>query len=178
VSIWFGGLRVHQSMVIDALILSGIAVLMFSAMHDFAVRTVPNCASLLLLVIGIGWRMADGGHLLPWSAGIACAILLITFVFWRLGWMGGGDVKLLAAAGMFVPPWLVPMMISGTAVAGGILALGYLVASRLVPTPHRPRPLSFIGRVLRCEQWRMSRRGPLPYAAAIAAGGVIATLQM
>jgi prepilin peptidase CpaA len=182
VQAWFerliGGLRVHQSVIIEALILSGIGVLAFSALHDFAVRTVPNCASLVLLALGVAWRLEDGGRLLSWSAGIAGAILLITFVFWRLGWMGGGDVKLLAAAGMFVPPWLVPMMISGTAVAGGLLALVYLVASRLVPTPHGPRPPSFIGRVLRCEQWRMARRGPLPYAAAIAAGGVIATLQM
>jgi prepilin peptidase CpaA len=165
----------HQ-LLIDGLILSGLAVLLFAALHDFGFRTVPDCASLALIVIGIAWRLVEAPHLLPYSAGISVTILLITYVLWRQGWMGGGDVKLLTAAGMFVPPWLVPLMVVGTALAGGCLALFYLVAGLVVQRPHRGRPANFVARVLRCEQWRLSRRGPLPYAAAIAVGGVIATL--
>jgi prepilin peptidase CpaA len=160
----------------DALILSGVAVLLFAAAHDVGFRTVPDCASIALLLIGLAWRLLDNPRLLPWSGGIAAVILIITYMLWRQGWMGGGDVKLLTAAGMFVPPWLVPLMVSGTALAGGGLALFYLLAGLVVKRPGRPRPAHFVARVLRCEQWRLSRRGPLPYAAAIAAGGLIATL--
>lgn len=171
----FGGLRVHH-LLIDTLILGGVAVLLYAAAHDFGFRTVPDCASIALLLIGIAWRLLDSPRLLPWSAGIAAGILVLTYLLWRQGWMGGGDVKLLTAAGMFVPPWLVPLLVSGTALAGGCLALIYLVAGLIVKRPSGERPVGFVARVLRCEQWRLSRRGPLPYAAAIAVGGVIATL--
>jgi prepilin peptidase CpaA len=165
----------HQIMI-DALIVGGLAVMVFAGLHDIGFRTVPDCASIVLLLIGIAWRLLDNPRLLPWSGGIAAGILIITFLLWRQGWMGGGDVKLLTAAGMFVPPWMVPLMVSGTALAGGGLALVYLVAGLVVKRPAPARPVRFIARVLRCEQWRLSRRGPLPYAAAIAVGGVIATL--
>jgi prepilin peptidase CpaA len=167
----------HQ-IIVDALICGGLAVMVFAALHDVGFRTVPDCASVVLLLIGIAWRLMDNPRLLPWSAGIAAGILVVTYLLWRQGWMGGGDVKLLTAAGLFVPPGLVPLMVSGTALAGGALALLYLVAGLVVKRPAADRPARFIARVLRCEQWRLSRRGPLPYAAAIAVGGVIATLHM
>jgi prepilin peptidase CpaA len=167
----------HQ-ILSDVLILGGLAVMLFAALHDIGFRTVPDSASIALLLLGVAWRLLENPRWLPYSAGIAATILVITYLLWRQGWMGGGDVKLLTAAGMFVPPWMVPLMVSGTALAGGVLALFYLVAGLVVKRPGRPRPARFILRVLRCEQWRLSRRGPLPYAAAIAVGGLIATLHM
>jgi len=164
--------------VTDVLIFGGLAVMLFAALHDIGFRTVPDAASIALLLIGIAWRLLENPRWLPYSAGISVAILVLTYLLWRQGWMGGGDVKLLTAAGMFVPPWMVPLMVSGTALAGGVLALFYLVAGLVVKRPERPRPARFIPRVLRCEQWRLSRRGPLPYAAAIAVGGLLATLHM
>jgi prepilin peptidase CpaA len=138
---------------------------------------VPDCVSVTLLVIGICWRLADRPAMLMTSTAITLAMLLFTYWLWRRGWMGGGDVKLLTAAGMFVPPWLVPQMIVGTAVAGGILGLLYFIAGVVVKRPRAAkRPTKFLARVFRCEQWRLSRRGPLPYAAAIAVGGLLATL--
>ncbi len=167
-------------LLIEALKLSGILALAFAALHDFSFRTVPNCVSIAILAIGVALCLLDTSppddRSLVWSVGITATILITTYILWRQGWMGGGDVKLLTAAGMFVPPWLVPLMVSGTALAGGCLALVYLVAGLVVKRPHRARPATFVARVLRCEQWRLSRRGPLPYAAAIAVGGAIATL--
>ncbi len=163
------------------MLMAGMTVLVFSAFHDFAFRTVPNAASVALLALGLGLRLTDGPFsLLGWSSLIAVAVLLLTYFFWRMGWMGGGDVKLLTAASFFVPPTLQSQasLISGTALAGGVLALIYLAASAIVRRPTGARPEGMLPRVLRCEQWRVSRRGPLPYAAAIAVGGVIATLHV
>ncbi len=83
---------------------------------------------------------------------------------------------MLTAAAMFVAPLAVPMLIASTALAGGVLALWFVVGRRLAAPPAGLRPERFVKRVLRCEQWRLRRGGPLPYAAAIAVGGVIATL--
>jgi prepilin peptidase CpaA len=167
--------RVHGSLPSDVLILVGLALLVLSALHDFAVRTVPNWISALLLADGVALRLLDAGSL-QWGAAAAGIVFVLTFLFWRVGWMGGGDVKLLTAASMFVPPWHVFMLISGTALAGGVLALTYLLLARVVKRPAAGRPASIPARIFRCERWRLSRRGPLPYAAAIAVGGVIATL--
>ena len=45
---------------------------------------------------------------------------------WRQGWIGGGDVKLLSACALLVPPASVPELVLTTAIAGGVLALFYL----------------------------------------------------
>jgi prepilin peptidase CpaA len=174
--------RVHHSILFDLLLASGVAVLIFSACHDIAVRTVPNSAAVVLICIGIALRLTEGPlSALGWSALIAFSVLLVTFMFWRLGWMGGGDVKLLAGASFFLPPTLAAQahLISGTALAGGVLAVLYLLVSMVMRRPvPQPRPGNLLARIARCEQWRLSRRGPLPYAAAIAVGGVIATLHV
>ncbi|MEJ0045161.1 MAG: A24 family peptidase [Rhodospirillales bacterium] len=166
---------VQGSLPIDVLTVAGLAVLVLAALHDFAVRTVPNSFAAILLVVGVALRLLNPGSL-HWGALAAGVLFGLTFVFWRLGWMGGGDVKLLTAAAMFVPPPHVFLLVSGTALAGGVLALAYAALSRFVKRPRGSRPRNALLRVFRCEQWRLSRRGPLPYAAAIAAGGVIATL--
>jgi prepilin peptidase CpaA len=174
---------VHHSMsltllTIDILTIGGLAVLVFSALHDFAVRTVPNAYSVVLFAAGIGIRVLAGGlHSLEWGLAAAAIVFALTFTFWRLGWMGGGDVKLLTAASIFVSPLMVPMMIAGTALAGGVLALVFVVGRRITKRPQITRPTLFLQRIMRCEQWRLRRGGPLPYAAAIAVGGVIATLR-
>jgi len=163
--------------LIESLTFAGLAMLLYAALHDIGFRTVPDCVSVALLVVGICWRLADRPAMLMPSAAITLAMLLLTYWLWRRGWMGGGDVKLLTAAAMFVPPWLVPQLIIGTALAGGILAVFYFIGGVVVKRPRAAnRPANFVARVLRCEQWRLSRRGPLPYATAIAAGGLLATL--
>ena len=68
------------------------------------------------------------------------------------------------------------MLVAATALAGGVLALAFVIGRKLAKRPVTPRPRAVLGRILRCEQWRLYRGGPLPYAAAIATGGVIATL--
>jgi len=59
-----------------------------------------------------------------------------------------------------------------TVIAGGALSLIYLVGGVLVPRPQKTRPQGFLARVWRTELWRLHRRGPLPYAMAIAFGGL------
>jgi len=157
------------------LLVVGALLLVFAALHDIGFRTVPNRVSVALLGCGIVLRLLDGGtHQLMWGALCGCAVFLVTYACWRFGWMGGADVKLLTAAAVFVPPLMVPTLLLATSLAGGLIALTYIIGSRLAPRPAPERPADLLHRALRCELRRLRRRGPLPYAAAIATGGVFA----
>jgi prepilin peptidase CpaA len=158
----------------EALLLAAcLAALLHAAAHDVAARTIPHRTCLALAAAGLGLRLADG-TLLPGLLA-AFAALGLGFALWRAGFWGGGDAKLLAAAALAVPPAAVPGLILATALAGGLLALGYLAGPRLAPAPP-PRPAGFLGRALRAEAWRLRRRGPLPYGVALALGAAFILL--
>jgi prepilin peptidase CpaA len=155
-----------------AIILLGCSLLLLlgATLHDLAVRTVPNIIPVLLTSIGIVLRLHDGDLVVALAASAA------TFaggaVLWRHGWMGGGDVKLFAAAALIVPSVAVPDFLLAASIAGGVLAVAYLVMSRIVRPPAAQRPSGKLARALRCEQRRVRHLGPLPYASAIAAGAI------
>ncbi len=160
--------------IIPVLDLAGVALLAWAALHDLGFRTVPNRVSAALLLIGLLLRLLHGDLL--FGLGCGGAVFLVTYAFWRFGWMGGADVKLLTASAVFVPPGMVPTLVIGTSLAGGVLAAIYLLGSRVVRRPAGPaRPTAgLLRRAARCELRRLCRRGPLPYAAAIATGGWLA----
>ena len=149
------------------------AVLLSAALHDVAFRTIPNWISAVLLVSGILIRI-QSGTLVPGL--VACLIIFLGAAFcWRRGWLGGGDVKLLASAAALVPPPLAACLLVDVALSGGILAVFYMALAQLVTRPPCvPRPLGLLRRICRAERYRISRRGPLPYGSAIAAGALIA----
>ena len=98
------------------------------------------------------------------------AVFVVAALMWRRGWMGGGDVKLHAAAALLVPANLVLDLIMATAISGSVLSLFYLLARRRMPRPPPGRPPSLLRRIVKVERWRLRRGGPLPYAVAIASG--------
>ena len=97
-------------------ILLGIA-----SLNDIAVRTIPDLAPFGLVVIGVAIRLAD--HNAIFALAASAAVFLFGALCWRFGWLGGGDVKLLAACAWLVSPALVPQLVLLTAIVGGILAL-------------------------------------------------------
>ncbi len=156
-------------------------LLAFAALHDIGFRTVPNRVSLALLAIGVALRLLQ--HDLPWGLGCGALVFAVTYVCWRFGWMGGADVKLLSTAAVVVAPVMVPTLVIGTSLAGGVLALLYVAGGKLAPRPKAAfsgpamsalRQASLLRRAARCELRRLRRRGPLPYATAIAVGGWLA----
>jgi prepilin peptidase CpaA len=142
--------------------------LLFAAIHDVAVRIVPNGLSLIVAISGLGLNALDS-QLLPALFG-GCLVFAGTWQCWRRGWIGGGDVKLLSACALLVQPSTVPELVVSTAVAGGALALLYLALGRLLPAAVPPRSTSPLGRIWQAERLRITGRLSLPYACAIAAG--------
>ncbi len=155
------------------LLFAAATALLFAAVHDLAVRTVPNRVPLIVAAAGLGLN-ALAGQLVPALFG-GGLVFAGGWYCWRRGWIGGGDVKLLSACTLLVPPASVPELVLSTAIAGGGLALLYLALARLLPGGVAPRPTGLLGRVWRAERRRIRRRLSLPYACAISAG-VLLTL--
>jgi len=157
-----------------ALTLASLSLLAFAALHDVGFRTLPDTVSVALLGCGIVGHLGTGD--LGLACAAACAVFVLALLPWWAGALGGGDVKLLGAAALAVPLPAIPTLLIGTALAGGVLALGFLALRPFVPARPGHRPAILLARALRAEAWRIRRRGPLPYAVAIATGGAIALL--
>ena len=148
-----------------------VAVLVFAAIHDIGFRTIPDWVAVTLAVDGCLLRLLDDRLL----SGFACGLLIFALaaICWRRGWLGGGDVKLLGATAILVPPSLVPAYITAVALTGGGLALLYLILERIVPSPRLRYSGSLLWRILIVECRRIRRRASLPYATAISAAAVL-----
>jgi prepilin peptidase CpaA len=147
---------------------SSVVVVSLAAVRDLATRSVPNWLALAVLILGATSRFLDGTLLIATVAGTA--VFSLSALCWRRGWMGGADVKLLSAAAVCVPPDHLFQMLVLIAFSGGLLALIYILASRVVPDHPIRRPTWLPARIARVECWRLRRHPTLPYVCAIAAG--------
>jgi prepilin peptidase CpaA len=148
-----------------------LVLLVGAALHDIATRTVPNCVPAGIVAAGIALRLLAGD--LAFGLVTAFAVFAAATVLWLRGLMGGADAKLLGAAALTASPVGIPTLLLSTALFGGVLALIYLISSRFVTAPAPGRRMTLVGRFAKAERRRLQRRGPLPYATAIACGGVL-----
>ena len=121
------------------------ALLAAAAVNDVLRLRIPNVIPLLLvagfvLEVGLGLVVRPLDHLL--AMVIVLAILLPVFAFDMLG---GGDVKLLAAAALWLGLANVPLLLICVGILGGLftafwLPLRWLVA-RLLPNRRLPASL-------------------------------------
>ena len=149
-----------------------------AAWRDLVTRLIPDGLCLAIALFGLLIRAADGPLALGLAIGAALVLFAVLLPLHAAGALGGGDVKLATAIALGLPPVSTWYFVVATAMAGGILALIYLMLGRLVPAL-RPAPGgSFLYRVTAAEAWRIRRGGPLPYGLAIAAGGLFVTLAL
>lgn len=170
------------SAIAPTLLATSCLLLLLAGASDVATRRVPNWLSASLAAIGIAGHL-NAGDL---AGGLSCGftVFVLAALCWRRGWLGGGDVKLLGAAALLFAPYQVPGLILSVALAGGVLAIAYLLARALL----RLRPASFhpearrcasqnrLWRILRIECRRIRRGAPLPYASAIFVGAIFTLL--
>ena len=160
------------------------ALLLHAALHDVAVRTIPHAICVALVAIGLLQRARD--HQVFMATAAAAGVFAACAVLWRMRWLGGGDVKLIAATCCLVPPHEVPALLAAIAVSGGLLACAYLLAMRCLARegdPARADPdhrthahRGLVTRIARLEMWRIRRRGALPYGVAVSAGALLHVL--
>jgi prepilin peptidase CpaA len=126
-----------------------------AALEDAARFRISNITSLVVLAGAIAAAVIEGPSFALWQNVVALIVILVagTAAF-SGGWLGGGDVKLFAAAGLWFDLKSAVWFVALTFFAGGIVALGYL-ASR----PFRKRSQSM-------------KNTRVPYGIAIALGAL------
>lgn len=156
-------------MSVGPFVLVAIPLLLAAAASDLAARTVSNRVCLALGLDGVAMQVF--AHTLPASMIATLAVFIPALVFWRHGFMGGGDAKLIAATALLVTPAAVPTLVLAIALAGGALGLAYWTMMHLMSKPPiTSAPANPFRRVLRIEQRRIGRGFSLPYAVAISTG--------
>src|SRR5688500_6920275 len=134
-----------------------ILLLLHVATIDVATRLIRNEICLALALLGTIGQLAAPMQLVE-SAIVAAILFLLLLVVYVRGWMGGGDVKLIAALAIGLPLVGVVQLLTVTALAGGVLALVHLMMRQL-PNPRlAPAGSSFARRVYAVERWRHLRQ--------------------
>jgi prepilin peptidase CpaA len=147
-------------------------LLIYAAWADLATRLIPNRICLALATSGAISQLFAGPVTLAISVAISGGVFLVLLLLHSFRLLGGGDVKLLTAMAITVPPLGIMNLFAYTAFAGGALAVVHLLMRRL-PRPHPPQiDSSVFRRVYAIERWRILRHAPLPYGIAIACGGI------
>jgi prepilin peptidase CpaA len=135
--------------------------------------TYPTCLLGLLLVGLLGGWPALPGALVGGLTG-----LLVFGVMGGLGWMGMGDVKLMAAGGVLLGFPMVLRALGYVALAGGLLGIGMAIARGQMAGVMRNlgRILGRVARPGQPVQLEERARIVVPYGVAIAAGVVYTVL--
>jgi prepilin peptidase CpaA len=164
--------RFHPVMPIlqAVLLLVFPALVITAALRDVTSYIIPNWISVALVIGFFPAALALG---LPWSTiglsvGVGVVALVAGIVMFALNWMGGGDAKLFAAAGLWLGWTAVLDFLLLTAVAGGVLTLALLLMRSARFQPYVPTGPAWL--------WRLAQTGEsVPYGAAIAVGALVAS---
>jgi prepilin peptidase CpaA len=96
-----------------------------AALKDLSTYTIPNWVSGVLALAFVPAVFAAGAH--PLQIGLAVLIGLVMLgvgvAMFALGWLGGGDAKLMAAASLWLGLQGLGPFVLFTGLAGGALAL-------------------------------------------------------
>jgi len=86
-----------------AILILAIGVFAIAAYGDVRARHIPNSLPLAIGALALVQLTPVGDpHPALWTIGAAVMIFVLGLLQWRLGLLGGGDVKLLAAAALLV----------------------------------------------------------------------------
>ena len=143
------------------------ALMIFAGAYDLFTMTIPNKISLALLAAfaclapfaGLGLE-GIGLHV-----AVSVAMLALTIGMFAMGWIGGGDAKIFAAAALWMGPAHIFDYAIAAALCGGALTIVILVLRRLPLPP-----------VLVRQSWlsRLHDAGHgVPYGIALSAAAVI-----
>lgn len=111
----------------NAVLLGALALLLVSAgIQDARTREIANWKNAAILLLAPLWWWASG--LSPWpDIAIQLGVAAIVFAFFcgafAMGWMGGGDVKMIGALALWFPLHPLVWMLIVMSLIGGALTL-------------------------------------------------------
>jgi prepilin peptidase CpaA len=155
-------------MVIDATrFLLFPAMMAFAASSDLFTMTISNRVALVLIAGFFALALMAGMPVeqMMWHAGAGAAVLLVTFLFFSRGWIGGGDAKLAAATALWLGFDHLMDYLLYASMFGGILTLA-MIRFRLMPLPKALAEQEWVKRLHRLD-------GGVPYGIALAAAALL-----
>ena len=154
--------------MLDAAALILFPMLMaYAALSDLFTMTISNTVSLVLVAAFVALAVVTGmplTTLFEMHLASGLAVLVLTFIFFARGWIGGGDAKLAAATAVWLG-WsnLVDYGVQAS-VLGAALTLGILYMRKMT-LPVRLMDRAWIARL-------HERHNGVPYGIALAIAGL------
>ena len=152
---------------------------------DIAKRRIPNLVTGAIALLGVAAQLIDRGG---WSAlsGLAAAAVSVALLYrpWTAGGIGGGDVKMAAAAAIWVGLGGLILYAVAVAAAGGVVALIMYALSRKAIRQEVRTNLTLAAlqqslpsvEVRRSDSVESTGRRSVPYGLAITVGAAFALL--
>ena len=129
-----------------------------AAIQDMVQLKISNLLVVAVILLAVAAVVIAGPSWALWqNALLFVALLALGMVAFSAGLFGGGDVKLIAALGLWVGLAGGFRLLITIAIAGGVLALTFIVLRQLFRKAGEPKA-----------------KGQLPYGVAIAAGALLA----
>ena len=132
-----------------------VLLLAAAGIEDARTREIANWKNAAIALLAPLWWWANdlSGIDMAWQAGVALAVFALFVAAYAAGQMGGGDVKLIGALALWLPPGAVLSMLLVMSLLGGALTILFLID----------------------RWWRRDRQLPeIPYGIAIALAGMLA----
>jgi prepilin peptidase CpaA len=129
------------------------AAMAWATICDWRSRTIPNWLNGTIALLAIPFWWTVGLDLWPGvvlQIGVAAGVFGLFAIAFRLGAMGGGDVKMAAALALWLPYAGVVKLLVLMSLAGGVLTVAMMIAHRMAKAAGKPE---------------------IPYGIAIAFGG-------
>jgi prepilin peptidase CpaA len=143
------------------------ALMAFAAASDLFTMTISNRVSLLLIAGFVVLALFSGMGLNDFMthAGAGLAVLTVAFACFAFGWVGGGDAKVAAAAGLwFGFGHLLDYLIYASLFGGALTLL-------LLQFRQWPLPYALVG-----QTWLLRlhhKETGIPYGIALALGALV-----
>jgi prepilin peptidase CpaA len=163
---------------------ASLIVLGVSAGIDLRDRLIRNEFVIALAVIGLAQGLASRPGMIWLSALVAVIVFFGLGILAHFRIIGGGDLKLISAATLLVPPDRVGQLLIEIILAGGLLSCLYLAARYGLKSLPAFRSAaakvdtsrSGFARMIRTECSRIAAGSPMPYALAVLGGVIIYTV--
>jgi prepilin peptidase CpaA len=140
----------------------------FAASMDLFTMTIPNRVSILLVVsFGIiAWIVGPSWAVLNKHLTVGAIVFVAAIAMFAMGWLGGGDAKILSAASLWIGPDLLANYLVYVGLIGGLLAFALL----------RYRSITVLPEWVTRQSWALrlhEKNGGMPYGVALGAGALV-----
>jgi prepilin peptidase CpaA len=147
------------------------ALMAFAAASDLFTMTISNRVSILLAAAFLGLAVATGmgPHDIASHLGAGALVLVVAFGCFAMGWVGGGDAKVAAAAALWFGFGHLMNYLLYAALFGGALTI-VLLQMRQWPLPY----------ALTGQTWLLrlhAKESGIPYGIALAMGALMTALR-